>query len=147
VWSTLGPPALLDKLKYWTERTLVDFARDSLKPTVFAAGSIAAIQRMLEKPLGVDGARRAAAELSMGARPDADADLPGALHEFTVERMDRARFVDLFGHRGSREMELSAPRWNEDGATLTQVLATAGLASNHDDGSKALERIAAEAKL
>src|SRR5262249_17987070 len=61
-WSELRPPALLDKLNNWIERSLVTFARDSLKPTVFAAGHLATIQRMLEKPLGQDGALRAAAE-------------------------------------------------------------------------------------
>jgi phosphohistidine swiveling domain-containing protein len=145
-WSALEPPALLDKLRHWTERTLVEFARHSLKPTVFAAGSLANIQRMLDKALGPDGARRAAAELGMGARPDADADLAAALRDVALQEMDRAKFIEEFGHRGSREMELSAPRWAEDSAALDQVLRSANHSGHLDAGLSALDRVAAQAK-
>ena len=124
-WSGLAPPVLLEKLNYWMERTLVDFARDSLKPTVFAAGSLANLQRMLEKPLGAETARNVAAELSMGARPDAGADLPAALKQVASGAINKAQFVEGFGHRGSYEMELSAPRWAEDERALDEVLETA----------------------
>jgi pyruvate,water dikinase len=145
-WAKLGPPALVDKLNQWTERTLVEFARHSLKPTVFAAGSLANLQRMLEKALGVEGARRAGAELGMGARPDADADLAAALREVALGKMDRAKFIEDFGHRASREMELSAPRWAEDSAALDQVLAAADYSGHLDSGLSALDRVAAQAK-
>ena len=34
--GALEMPALLQRLEHWTRRTLHDFARDSLKPTVLA---------------------------------------------------------------------------------------------------------------
>jgi rifampicin phosphotransferase len=146
-WSKLDPAALLKKLEHWIERTLVTFARDSLKPTAFAAGSIATLHRMLDGPLGPERSRLAVAELTAGVRPDADADLPGALADLAAEKIDRAAFVDKFGHRGSREMELSEPRWNEDPKTLDRVIASAGStghAQSHDD---TINRIVRDAKL
>ncbi len=35
-WSNLDAPALLERFRYWSQRTLDDYARDSLKPTVLA---------------------------------------------------------------------------------------------------------------
>jgi pyruvate,water dikinase len=49
----------------------------------------------------------------MGARPDPEADLPGALRELAPGRLQRSAFLDRFGHRGSQEMELAQPRWVE----------------------------------
>jgi pyruvate,water dikinase len=49
----------------------------------------------------------------MGACPDPEADLPGALRELAAGRLSRARFLKSFGHRGRQEMELAQPRWAE----------------------------------
>lgn len=145
-WSKLDSALLLAKLEHWIERTLVKFARDSLKPTAFAAGSIATIQRLIEKPLG-ERAPPAIAELSSGVHPDADADLPVALADLSAGRIDRAAFVEKFGHRGNQEMELSHPRWNEDTRALDQVVGLSGASGSTQTGIDPLEKVAAEAKL
>jgi pyruvate,water dikinase len=124
-WSKLDPPALLEKLEYWIRRTLIDFARDSLKPTAFAAASLARLQVLLEKPLGMDRARSAIGGLTLGIHPDPEADLPSSLQELSTGEIDQKAFVCRFGHRGNQEMELSQPRWSEDPAALAQVLASA----------------------
>ncbi len=146
-WSKLDPAALLKKLDYWIERTLVTFARDSLKPTAFAAGSIATLHRTLDGPLGPDRARLAVAELTTGVHPDADADLPGALADLAATRIDRAAFVEKFGHRGSGEMELSEPRWNEDPQTLDRVISSAGATGGDHSHSDITSRVVQDAKL
>jgi rifampicin phosphotransferase len=146
-WSRLDAAALLKKLDHWIQRSLVAFARDSLKPTAFAAGSIATLLRMLDDRLGPERARMAISELTAGVRPDADADLPGALADVAASRIDRTAFVDKFGQRGSREMELSEPRWYEDAATLDRVMASAGAASHHQPPEDTVNRIVRDAKL
>jgi pyruvate,water dikinase len=111
--SSLEPPALLERLEYWIRRTLYDFARDSLKPTVLAAVALGNLERGL-RALGPERIRAALGELSMGARPDPEADLLGALRELAAGRLSREFFLKDFGHRGRQEMELAQPRWMEE---------------------------------
>jgi pyruvate,water dikinase len=165
--SSLEPSALLERLEYWIRRTLHDFARDSLKPTVLAAVALGNLERGL-RALGPERIRSALSELSMGARPDPEADLPGALRELAAARLSRAHFLKSFGHRGRQEMELAQPRWAEqqedrglrieDRKSEESPLVVPALAGN-DDRLKAelpttleprisaWERTAAEAKL
>jgi pyruvate,water dikinase len=146
-WSQLDPASLLQKLEFWTNRTLVQFARDSLKATVFAAGSIATVKKILEKPLGADRAQSAIAELTVGVRPDPDADLTQALRDVAQRKIDRVAFVEQFGHRGSQEMELAAPRWAEDSNALDQLISSPISKSAILDDPTAISRIADEARL
>ena len=62
-WAALRPDDLEYAVHDWTRRTLVDFARDSLKPTVFAE---AAWQELLDvlKPYEEDNARSYVANLA-----------------------------------------------------------------------------------
>ena len=106
-------PTLLARLEFWTKRTVVDFARDSLKPTALAAVAMSKLEKELSRALGVDRARAAVNELAMGVRPDAEADLPAALRQLAAGQLERADFLTHHGHRGSDEMELSQPRWSE----------------------------------
>src|SRR5439155_11121882 len=114
--SKLDAPALLERLEYWIRRTLFDFARDSLKPTALAAVALGNVERSLVKTLGVQRSRAIVGEVTMGVRPDAEADLPGAVRDLAAGTIDKATFLHRFGHRGSQEMELSQPRWSEDPA-------------------------------
>jgi pyruvate,water dikinase len=102
---------------------------------------------MLEGSLGGDRTRLAVAELSAGVHPDADADLPAALSDLAGGQIDRGTFVEKFGHRGSQEMELAQPRWQEDPKALDQVVSLAGAAASTPSETDSLEKIAAEAKL
>ncbi|HMF12596.1 MAG TPA: PEP/pyruvate-binding domain-containing protein, partial [Gemmataceae bacterium] len=111
--TRLDGPALLARLEHWTQRSLVDFARDSLKPTALAGLTIGKVERLLFPALGPERTRSAVGELTLGVRPDPEADLPGAIRDLTAGRLDLAEFAKRFGHRGDREMELSQPRWGE----------------------------------
>jgi phosphohistidine swiveling domain-containing protein len=151
-------PALIERLEFWTSRTLVDFARDSLKPTALAAVAMAKLQRELSRRLGPDRARAAVNELAMGVQPDPQADLPTAVRQLASGQLDRATFLTRFGHRGSDEMELSQPRWIEDPTALDHLVtggasrmdSPSSLATRHSPlatPASAWDRICAEAKL
>jgi pyruvate,water dikinase len=83
----------------------------------------------------------------MGVHPDEEADLPGAMRLLSEGKLARTTFLERFGHRGPREMELAEPRWRE-APTLAEPDASfrAGETLANDSGS-AMERIADEAKL
>jgi rifampicin phosphotransferase len=149
--ADIDSAVLLQRLQFWIKRSLVEFARESLKPTLFAQFSMQVLEQQLRKPLGDARAREAIAELSAGAHPDAEADLPRALLDAAEGKIDRDEFLRRFGHRGNQEMELAQPRWAEDHAALDRAL-NAGQKSHRPPvaASSPQERwgkIAAEAKL
>jgi pyruvate,water dikinase len=142
--SRLDPPALLARFETWVDRTLVQFARHSLKPTLLAQFSWQVLEQQIGKALGPERARAVLAELAQGARPNADADLAGAVRDLVAGNLARDDFLRRFGHRGPNEMELSAPRWAEDPASLEKLPPTTPrAASPPTDG---FARVAAEAK-
>jgi pyruvate,water dikinase len=144
----LDTPALLSRLEHWIHRTLYDFARDSLKPTVLAAVAMENLKQGLGRVLGPDAGRAAVNELSMGVRPDPEADLAGAIQDVAAGRLDRAMFLERFGHRGPHEMELATPRWSEDHAALDRLTAApAGARPPEPDHKAAWERIVGQANL
>ncbi len=124
--SQLDASALLERLEHWTRRTLIDFARDSLKPTALAAIAMRDVETKLRAKLGASRAPAAVGALTTGVRPDPDADLPAAMRELAAGRLDRAVFLQHFGWRGSQEMELAQPRWSEDVAAFDQLTAQPG---------------------
>jgi pyruvate,water dikinase len=159
---SLDTSELLVRLEYWIKRTLYDFARDSLKPSALALVARMKLEKALEQPLGKERARAAVGELTMGIRPDAEADLPTAIQELANGRTSRTIFLERFGHRGSQEMELSHPRWAEDQDAFDRLIAMSSggrQPAEHDAASEGLRRpvgepltatwnrVAAEAKL
>ncbi len=147
----LDPPALLDRLEFWIRRTLFTFARDSLKPTALAGIALKNLEKALHPALGPERTAAALGELTLGIRPDAEADLPAVLDALAHGRLDRAGFLERFGHRGSQEMELAHLRWAEDPAAVDRLLASARQASGSSvrvaEASAAWERITGEAKM
>src|SRR5204863_5915092 len=121
----LDSVVLLKRFQHWVKRTLVDFAKDSLKPTLYAQFSMQVIEQQIKKPLGPERTRAALAELSAGAHPDAEANLGLAVRELSAGKLDRADFIGRFGHRGSQEMELAQPRWSEDAEAVNRIAQTA----------------------
>jgi pyruvate,water dikinase len=111
--QALDDTALLKTLDHWARRTLVDFARDGLKPTALAAISLARLEQKLAIVLGHERAAEMARSLVMGVHPDPEADMPGAVADLAAGRLSRDDFLTRFGHRGPEEMELSVPRWSE----------------------------------
>jgi pyruvate,water dikinase len=147
-WTTLDPPALLERFYTWCKRTLEDFARDSLKATALATVARTGLESVLQRRLGVERTRLALGELSMGVRPDSEADLPGAVRDWIEGRLDRAVFLECFGHRGNQDMELSQPRWSEDPGALDRLILRPHEAKTPEAMSgERWERIVAEAKL
>jgi pyruvate,water dikinase len=118
----LDDPALLARLETCIQRTLIDFARQSLKPTALAAFGMAALQARLRAWLGPERAEAVARDLVVGVHADPEADLPVALEKLAAGQLDRANFLASFGHRGPQEMELARPRWREDPAAVEQLL-------------------------
>ncbi|HTU22846.1 MAG TPA: PEP/pyruvate-binding domain-containing protein [Gemmataceae bacterium] len=144
-WSSLDPPALLERLFYWSKRTLDDYAGDSLKPTALAAIARTGVEAWLTRKLGAERARTVMGELSMGVRPDPEADLAGAIRDLMEGRLDRTAFLERFGHRGPQDMELAQPRWGEKPAALDRLPHHAR--SGTEDSSDHWEKIAAETNL
>ncbi|MFN4261124.1 MAG: PEP/pyruvate-binding domain-containing protein [Gemmataceae bacterium] len=138
-YSPLTAAELLQRLEHWIRRTLHDFARESLKPTVLASITMANLERTLIRLLQRQAAGRATGSAPpeeyvhqarswiqrqlMGVRPDPDADLAAALRDMTEGKLDHATFLARFGHRGSAEMELAQPRWGEDADSLNRYAA------------------------
>ena len=150
--TRLDDAALLERLERVIRLSLVDFARDSLKPTVLAAVALANLERVLIRALGPERGRAVAGELAAGARPDPEADLPVAARAVQEGQKDWRQFLEEFGHRGHQEMELAQPRWGEDPAALDRLLGAvsqhAGCAEvNRTEVEAAFGSIAAEAKV
>ncbi|HVS35897.1 MAG TPA: PEP/pyruvate-binding domain-containing protein [Gemmataceae bacterium] len=142
--ASLDPPALLERLEQWTRRTLVDFARDSLKPTALAAIAMRAVEDKLRPHLGAGRVAAAVGALTTGVRPDPEADLPSAMNELAAGRLERVVFLQHFGWRGNREMELAEPRWSEDPAALDQMATTKGEPGASAPGDNREQAAAAE---
>jgi pyruvate,water dikinase len=146
-WSKLDPPELVREFETWTQRTLVDFARDSLKPTVFARLAWQSVVEMLKPALGPERARAAVGELSLGAKPPADANLAQAVRDLAAGTLDRAAFLERFGHRGTNEMELAQPRWSEVPDELTRLVGGAKAHAPAATAEVPWEKVADEARL
>jgi rifampicin phosphotransferase len=145
-WSKLDPPALVREFEAWTNRTLVEFARHSLKSTVFADLAWNEVFEALKPKLGEEQARVAVGELSLGAAPPESANLPGGIRDLASGRITRAEFLEQFGHRGTNEMELAQPRWSEAPQELDKLVRGA---TGREHGATAgdVEKIADEGKL
>jgi pyruvate,water dikinase len=138
--------SLLARLEGLIQKTLIAFARDSLKPTALAGLAMGRVERVLADGLGAEQTKTALGELVMGVHPDPDADLPVAMRDLNAGRLDRNSFLKQFGHRGPKEMELSEPRWDEvfDPSVVGGGnLSVADASASHS----ACERILSEPKL
>ncbi|QJW97383.1 PEP/pyruvate-binding domain-containing protein [Frigoriglobus tundricola] len=145
-WSKLDPAALVREFETWVHKTLVEFARESLKPTVFADLAWNEAVDALKPALGEERARVAVGELSLGAAPPAGANLPGAVRDLASGLLSRATFLETFGHRGTNEMELAQPRWSEAPQELDKLVRGAK-GRDHTAAIVNAEKIADEAKL
>jgi len=113
--ANLNQRELLERFEMWTWRVLVDFGRESLKPTVFAETAYQNLAHALHRRLGDERTRAALGELLRGVRPDPEADFAQALVQLSAGSLTEAEFLARFGHRGSGELELARPRWAEGG--------------------------------
>ncbi len=145
-WTRPDTAQLFREFQTWVQWTLVDFARHSLKPTVFADWLWNDLASMLQPQLGAERTRAALGELSLGAAPPAEANLSRAIRELSAGRLARDDFLARFGHRGPNEMELAQPRWAEVPKELDKLIRQT---PPHDSPSATdeSERIATEAKL
>ncbi len=148
-WSLLDPPEIIREFNLWVNRTLIEFARDSLKPTVLADQAWSNLTATLMPRLGEERARAAVAELSMGAHPPPDANLGSAMRDLSTGVIDSITFLEQFGHRSTNEMELAQPRWNEAPEQLKQLVRGDSAMERPAEhiGRSLWESIANEAKL
>ena len=133
-WPKVPTPRLLELLEEWTNRTLVEFARDSLKATVLADLAWSNLFNLLKPKLGDERANAALAELAQGAKPPGEAALADGIRAFANGRLPEAIFLERFGHRCRNEMELAQPRWNEDPAAVAKLRGTAPASATGFDG-------------
>ena len=146
-WSRLDPPALAREFDTWTNRTLVEFARESLKATVFADAAWATVVAKLTPALGADRAKAVTAELTLGAAPPADAHLAAGLADLAAGALTPAAFVEQFGHRGADEMELGQPRWAESPAEVERLRTIPRTRTLPPDAGSAFDRLKGVATL
>jgi pyruvate,water dikinase len=148
-WAAMRSDDLEYAVHNWVQWTLVDFARDSLKPTVFADLYWNALVETLTPKLGEERAKAAVGELALGARPVDGEDYAAAIQALAAGRLSRADFLEHYGHRCANEMELSQPRWAEDPAAVDQLLLTSAAPVRHDEQAFAtvVARVQREAKL
>lgn len=116
---------LLMESQIWWKRTLVEFARVALRPSMFAAGAMTNVEQGLQPIVGSEHAAVLVRELLTGVRPDPETDLAGAVGALAAGRLTRDAFLTRFGHRGPHEMELAQPRWSEDPTGLPSAAASA----------------------
>lgn len=145
---SLSSEQLLQKLHEWITRTLIDFARHSLKPTVFANFAWSQLVEQLKGKLGDAEAAVAVGELALGATPDEGTGYAAAIRGLASGRISEAEFLATFGHRAAHEMELARPRWSEDPAAIAALKRTTIVNPPLPSVAEATaQRIAAAAKL
>ncbi|MFM8273279.1 MAG: PEP/pyruvate-binding domain-containing protein [Gemmata sp.] len=145
-WSRLEPAGVVRSFEEWVQLTLIEFARESLKPTVFADLAWNEVFERLKPRLGEQRARAAVGELSLGAAPPPDANLPRAVRDLASGALSRAAFLQKFGHRGTNEMELAQPRWGEVPQELDKLVRGAK-GREHTAAVASVEKVADEARL
>jgi rifampicin phosphotransferase len=163
-WSGKTDQELLAVLEHWTRFTLIDFARHSLKPTVFAALAMGNLERVLTRRLNPSGAttptedgqlpgmkqaQEALRKLVMGVRPPAETDLGGGIRALREGRLPMEEFLARFGHRGNQEMELAQARWAEDHADLDRMAGSGSAvkSATPQAAREVWEQVASAAKL
>jgi rifampicin phosphotransferase len=105
---------LLTRLQEWTTRTLRDFARESLKPAVFAQYSRQKLIQQLQKTSPQADIPNLLLTLSAGLKIPEEADLTGGLRRLMDGRWQRPEFLEHFGHRGPSEYDFWQPRYAEE---------------------------------
>jgi phosphohistidine swiveling domain-containing protein len=148
-WKLCDNAQLIRDIEEWRDRTLVDFARDSLKPTVFADYCWSALVEMLKPKLGPEKAEAAVRELTLGAKAADGEDYAAGIQAFASKQLSREEFLSAFGHRCTNEMELSQPRWSEDAAAVDRLLGSVSPIVHISEAAHAevVKRVRAEARL
>jgi phosphohistidine swiveling domain-containing protein len=146
ILTNLEDGVLLERLKHWIQRTLYDFARDSLKPTAFAAFAMASLGQRFAKMVGPEKAKQWVRDLMMGVHGDPQTDVAQGVREVAAGRLERAEFLNRFGHRGGQEMELASPRWSEVADVSSFLPSHASNEANAEPASP-WERLIAEVRM
>jgi pyruvate,water dikinase len=147
--SALDVPALCRLFDDWVDRTVRDFARESLKPAALASLAMTTLEDLLTKRVGPERARALLGALAFEAHADPESDVAVGVRQLTIGRWDREAFLQRFGHRAGREMELAEPRWAEDPAALDRLITgtPSGERPAAPERVEMRKRVSAEAKL
>jgi len=146
-WARLDLPGLIQQFETWVQYTLVEFAKNSLKATVFADLAWNTVLEILKPRLGEERARIAIGELTLGAAAPPDSNLGQGFAALAAGQISREEFLKRFGHRCTNEMELAQPRWNEVPQQLTRLVSTTEQLTDRPLPEHNWESIADEAKL
>lgn len=119
--SQLTAEQLLARVEQWKQKTLFDFARQALRPSLLAATALAEFEQGLQPKFSPEKAAEVCQAMIMGVHPDSECDVAGGLRRYVRGEITREVFLELYGHRGAQEMELSAPRWRETPERLPPV--------------------------
>jgi pyruvate,water dikinase len=146
-WSRFDPPALVHEFETWVQRTLIEFAAQSLKATVFADLAWNAVMDTLKPLLGEQRARIAVGELALGAGASQESNLGQGFTALATGQISRDEFLRQFGHRSTNEMELAQPRWYEAPEQLAKLVTAPERLTELPPPEHHWEAIANEAKL
>lgn len=111
--NSLDDMVVWERCLFWQVRTLIEFARESLKPAALASLALGHLEQRLTRSMGFERGSQAARELIMKVNLDEEADIARAWRQMVSGQLSEELFLKQFGHRGSQEMELSEPRWHE----------------------------------
>jgi rifampicin phosphotransferase len=120
---SLETPDLLGALEDRRRRVLDEFAPESLKPGFMGGAALAALEGMLASLGGASG-RDLARRLVISMEDDITCRQDCLLHAVAENAASMDDFLEEFGHRGVREMELAQPRWREDPDHLHRIVET-----------------------
>lgn len=120
--GSLSDIDLIREIKDRVQKVLHDFGKESLKPPLFAGMAFANLQGLLTKALGEKEALPLAATLVMGLEGDTTWEQDSLLAEVAAGEVELERFLELYGHRSTGEMELGEARWREDPDYLRNVI-------------------------
>lgn len=114
---------LLEVFEQRRRRTLDEFGAESLLPGFFGGLAHGRLATELALVFGAERGRELTLRLITGLDDDLTLRQSVRLQDVADGRATLAEFLEEFGHRALREMELAEPRWREDPAYIEQLVA------------------------
>jgi len=121
--SELSDSNIISKINEWIDKTLRDFAKDSLKASILAGMSYSNLKLVLEKCFGEDS-QTMLEDLIVGLNDSLPLDMNQKLWEIAHDKSAIEQFIDEYGHRAVGEFELAQPRWREDSDYIGSMVDT-----------------------
>jgi rifampicin phosphotransferase len=120
--ADLSDEAVIEKFNEWRQKTLVEFAKDALKATVFAGFSLQQLDEKLRKCFDEKEAADFTRALITGLTGDLTVETNLKLWAVSQGELELSDFLEQYGHRAAGEFELAQPRWREDPSYIEQII-------------------------